>query len=89
MTKTRLFVIGLMLLAACAPGTNILATPPAEVAGFWLGLWHGIISCFTLIASAFTDSVSMYEVHNNGWWYNFGFFLGFGSLTASSSRSSR
>ncbi|MEV0841977.1 hypothetical protein AB0I55_20755 [Actinocatenispora sera] len=26
--------------------------------------------------SLFTDSVSIYDVHNNGGWYNFGFVLG-------------
>ena len=29
-----------------------------------------------LIVSLFSEGVSMYEVHNNGNWYNFGFLLG-------------
>jgi hypothetical protein len=28
----------------------------------------------------FSDNVSMYEVHNNGNWYNFGFLLGVGTV---------
>ncbi|MEK8229291.1 hypothetical protein NKG05_30425 [Oerskovia sp. M15] len=46
--------------------------------GFWLGLWQGIIVPVTFVVSLFTDSVSIYEVHNNGNWYDFGFVLGLG-----------
>ncbi len=69
----------LLVLAGCAPGPNTLAnTPNARgfVPGFWYGLWNGIISPVTFIISLFTSSVQMYEVHNNGGWYNFGFILG-------------
>jgi hypothetical protein len=47
-----------------------------EAAGFWAGLWHGLISFFTFIISLFTDSVKMYEVNNVGTLYDFGFILG-------------
>ena len=30
----------------------------------------------TFIVSLFTDTVSIYEVDNNGNWYDFGFMLG-------------
>jgi len=66
-------------LAGCAPGPNKLADtadPEGEIAGFWLGLWQGIIAPVTFIISLFSDKVQMYEVHNNGGWYNFGFLLG-------------
>ena len=69
----------LMTLAGCAPGPNTLRRSPdqeGEVAGFWLGLWQGIIAPVTFIISLFSDKVDMYEVHNNGGWYNFGFLLG-------------
>lgn len=72
-------VILLVTLAGCAPGPNELAQSPdegREIAGFWRGLWHGIIAPFTFVVSLFSDSVSMYEVHNNGGWYNFGFLIG-------------
>jgi hypothetical protein len=75
--------VGVMLAFAvvvgCAPGPNDLATSPDEqgdIAGFWLGLWHGFIALFTFIASLFVDNVQIYEVHNNGNWYNLGFILG-------------
>ena len=74
-----LIIVLLMTLAGCAPGPNTLRRSPdqeGEVAGFWLGLWHGIIAPVTFIISLFSDKVDMYEVHNNGGWYNFGFLLG-------------
>jgi hypothetical protein len=70
-----------LMLASCAPGPNGLEkTPNAEgrTAGFWLGLWHGLISPITFIISIFNRNVRFYEVHNNGSWYNFGFVLGAG-----------
>lgn len=69
----------LVSLTGCAAGENVFTNQPnpdGEIAGFWLGLWHGFISFFTFIISLFNDNVSMYEVHNNGGWYNFGFILG-------------
>lgn len=72
-----------VVLAACAPGANPevgSATPDGDVAGFWLGLWHGIIAPITFVISLFTDTVNLYEVHNNGNWYDFGFVLGAGIL---------
>jgi hypothetical protein len=74
-----LALIVLVLLAGCAPGVNTLrgtADEKGVIAGFWRGLWNGIISPITLIISLFNSAVQMYEVHNNGGWYNFGFLLG-------------
>ena len=74
-----LLSIFLLVLAACTAGSNSLmnsANSLGEVAGFWLGLWHGFIGLFTFIISLFKDNVTVYEVHNNGGWYNFGFILG-------------
>jgi hypothetical protein len=66
-----------LLLAACAAGPNTAANVPGqEQAGFWLGLWQGFISPIAFIVSLFNDNVNIYEVHNNGNWYNFGFMLG-------------
>lgn len=62
-------------LASCAAGPG-LADPGPDPAGFWLGLWHGLISPITFIIGLFTSSVSIYEVHNNGNWYDFGFMIG-------------
>lgn len=74
-----LFGVLLLMLAACAPGANdqaeVVKTP-----GFWLGLWHGCIAPVTFLISLFSSKVGMYEVHNNGAWYDFGFLLGLGML---------
>jgi len=86
MTKTlalglSLTLVAMLLMTACAPGPNSAEkTPNAEgkVAGFWKGLWQGLISPITFIISLFTKNVRLYEVHNNGNWYNFGFVLGAG-----------
>lgn len=79
-----LLLLCIVLLASCAPGPNPgLGTTAAyvgEPANFWFGLWHGMISTFTLIGSFFTPDVNVYEVHNNGFWYNFGFLIGVGSF---------
>lgn len=65
------------LLTACAPGGNPLQdADPAIDAGFLLGVWHGAISPITFIVSLFTPDVGIYEVNNNGGWYDFGFLLG-------------
>jgi hypothetical protein len=66
----------LLLLGACAAGPNELVDTGPDPAGFWLGLWQGLISPITFIVSLFTSSVNIYEVQNNGNWYDFGFMLG-------------
>lgn len=60
------------LLSACA------YIPPMQapgLPGFWAGLFHGLISPFTVILAIFTD-VQMYASPNRGNWYDFGFLLG-------------
>lgn len=47
-----------------------------KIAGFWQGLWHGIIAPFAFVISLFKDDIGLYETHNNGRWYNFGFIFG-------------
>ncbi len=81
--KTVLILVAVVLLCVllvgCAAGPNQLAktaNAQGKVAGFWLGLWHGLIAPVTFVISLFSDTVEMFEVHNNGGWYNFGFLLG-------------
>jgi hypothetical protein len=85
--KRKNLIVGLLVLmvflAACAAGVNPeVGTAPegGDIAGFWLGLWHGIIAPITFLISLFTDDVNIYEVHNNGNWYDFGFVIGAGIL---------
>jgi len=70
-----------LALSSCAPGPNSVEKTPdqeGKTAGFWLGLWHGLISPITFIISLFSKNIDIYEVHNSGSWYNFGFVLGAG-----------
>jgi hypothetical protein len=72
-----------LLLVSCAGGPNPLvgaADPDGVVAGFWRGLWHGVISPVTFVVSLFTSQVHLYEVHNNGGWYDLGFLMGITSV---------
>ena len=82
MRRTALLLAVILLglvVTACAPGENLAVTGDGG-AGFWLGLWHGIIAPLTFLISLFTDGVNVYEVNNNGNWYDFGFVLGAGIL---------
>ena len=63
----------IFVTSSCAPGNTRFDAKPA---GFWAGLWHGLILVITFIISLFTENVTMYEVNNSGGWYNFGFLLG-------------
>ena len=74
-----LVLVLLVILVACAPGPNTLKGTPTNknaVAGFWLGLWQGFISPFVFVLSLFVPNLNIYEVHNNGAWYNFGYLFG-------------
>ena len=82
-----LVVIG-FVLAGCAAGPNNVAEVKADdIAGFWLGIWHGLISPITFLVSLFNDGVNIYEVHNNGNWYNFGFMIGVSAAFSGAARS--
>ena len=97
MTKKRLFlvsitILGILLLAGCAAGTNPtvdVVNAAGKSAGFWSGLWHGLISCVTFIISLFSDNVNVYEVHNSGNWYDFGFMLGVSTIFGGSARGAK
>jgi len=81
-SSLTLIVAVLLLLntmAGCAPAANQskgMASEHDGVAGFWLGIWHGFIAPFVFVVSLFKSNVGIYEVHNNGGWYNFGYLFG-------------
>ena len=78
-----LLILVLVAVAGCAAGPKTMVDTPneeGEVAGFWAGLWHGIIAPITFIVSLFNENVGIYALHNNGGWYDFGFILGLGSV---------
>lgn len=69
------------MLTGCTAGNRTYDDP----AGFFLGVWHGWIAPIVLIISIFVEDLTIYEIHNVGFWYNLGFYMaiisGFGSLS--------
>jgi hypothetical protein len=66
-------------LSGWRAGPNPLIDTPDEngrVAGFWLGVWHGFTAPVSAIRSLFRKDVQVFEVHNSGNGYVFGFLLG-------------
>jgi hypothetical protein len=51
--------------------TRDLSGAPAN---FW-GLWQGLIIVLSFIASWFDNNIVLYQVHNNGFWYNLGYII--------------
>ena len=65
-----------LLLLACAGCAAGMARFESASAGFWNGLWHGLICVITFVIGLFSDSVRMYEPNNVGALYDLGFLLG-------------
>lgn len=91
-----LLILVLLSVSGClASSTDVAATAQAgeEVAGFWMGLWQGFIAPFAFLISLFNHDIGIYEVVNNGGWYNFGYLIGltiiFGGSGGGAGRRSR
>lgn len=79
LTLLLVLVFVLNVVAGCAPSSNQskgTVDSRGAVAGFWLGVWQGFIAPLVFVASLFKNSLNIYEVHNNGGWYNFGYVFG-------------
>jgi hypothetical protein len=86
-----IIIIIVFVVTSCLPGENPVQNVPSDygsTAGFLKGLWHGIIAPVTFVISLFTENINMYEVHNNGGWYDFGFVIGAGIIFSGSGRAS-
>lgn len=91
-TVLLLLLLMVSTLAGCAPGPNLskgLATEQGRIAGFWLGLWQGFIAPFVFVISLFKTGVNIYEVHNNGNWYNLGYLFGLACFFGGSGNRAR
>lgn len=75
-----------LLLLGCAAGDARFT--PEDPAGFWAGLWHGMISLITLFIGLFSDSVGFFELDNRGWRYEAGFWLGLVIMAGGAHRGS-
>lgn len=79
----RLLLAGLVVavvVSGCAgPNPLVVTVRQHGIAGFWTGVWHGMICPIAFVISLFNRAVNIYEVHNNGNWYNAGFMIGAGA----------
>ena len=81
MTRGRaLYAVGLaapllLALAGCARQA-VAGAVAADAPGFLRGLWDGFIFIWSFLVSLFVPEVAIYQVPNNGGWYDFGYFLG-------------
>ena len=77
MSRTRVFILVAMSLtvAACVAKQSTSAVNPTAP-GFLEGVWHGFIFPVAWVVSLFTDQIAVYQVPNNGGWYDFGYFVG-------------
>ena len=67
-----------LIFTACTAGDAQFTE--INQAGFFYGLWHGVISFITLIIHIFNDGIMVYETTNTGGWYDFGFLIGVTSI---------
>ena len=78
-----LLLIALITFAGCIPGDGKHTVE--KPAGFFWGIWHGWIAPISLIWHLFDSDIRLYEPHNTGWWYDFGFYIavisGFGGIS--------
>jgi hypothetical protein len=81
-----LIVAGVILFSSCAHTIDVQPCVDAVGVqsnyGFWGGLWHGMIAPFTFIGHLFNKDVTVFAMNNNGSWYMFGFLLGVGAFSS-------
>jgi hypothetical protein len=71
------------ILAIAGPNSKY-KLPYVRPAGFWAGLWHGIIAPLLFWVSLLNPGVRVYETNNKGRRYDFGFLLGVGAWASNS-----
>jgi hypothetical protein len=71
---------------AVAGPNSVFSVPGAAPAGFWAGLWHGMIMPVTFFVSLRNPGVRIYETHNTGKRYDLGFLLGASAAFGSSGK---
>ena len=71
-----LFLAGIVTVLVLAFAGLSPSTEPAEPAGFWAGVLHGLIILGSLIVSVFHEEVLLYAAHLQGLSYNVGYYIG-------------
>lgn len=93
--KIIMILIAILLLciclSGCLPGDGVKSE--TNKAGFFSGVWHGWIAPFSLIYSLFNKEIGIYEIYNNGFLYNLGFYMAiiseFGGLALSRKKNGK
>ena len=78
-----LIAVAMLIFTGCAhvhPITACLSTNETP-SGFWFGTWNGMTMAFSLIGNLFSDNITIYDINNNGIWYNTGFVGGLSIIT--------
>lgn len=89
MTKPILILTAILLLSSCAHVVDVSAcVEGTKEYGFWNGLWHGLIAPFTFIGHLFDKDIAVFATNlkGSGGWYYFGFLLGVGAFSGSSTK---
>jgi len=78
--KIVLIVSFLALILVIAPvaanAVTLKLNLNLNLAGIFLGFWHGLLAPYSLVLRWFIPSMSMYSCQNVSWLYDFGFLLG-------------
>jgi hypothetical protein len=80
--NNKKFLFMIFFLCITLVGCGFVGSPGGvgtDVPGFLMGIWHGLLAPWTLIARFFLN-IEMYAVPNTGFTYDLGFILG---ITAS------
>jgi len=86
-----LVLLSALLFSGCIPGDGRASA--GSPANFLWGIWHGWLAPVSLVISLFKDNITIYEVNNTGWWYDFGYYMavisGFGTLALTRSKNKK
>ena len=77
----------ILLISGCANPVELAESVIDKPAGFWEGIWHGIVCPFAFIGSLFNDDIAIYAANNKGGLYDCGFIIGIGGFGATCSCS--
>ena len=75
------FVISI-ILSGCAGTQHIQSCIQTgeSPGGFFWGFWNGWTAVISFIGHLFDNNIAVYDVNNNGGWYDFGFLIGIGAF---------
>lgn len=85
-----LFIIVILIaffISSCVYKVPVEECLTEEPSGFLQGLMHGIILPFQFIISLFKTDLAIYDINNNGNWYNFGFVFGASMILGGGSKA--